>query len=72
MSCPYLEYRQNADGHSFDTARAYCMVANQFVQPMRADICADRYDLAHDRNCEIFLEHADSERNGDATDGEPS
>jgi hypothetical protein len=26
---------------------------------MRADICNDRYDLAHETDCEIYLAHAD-------------
>ena len=59
MTCPFLEYRDESDGQRFDEARAYCTAAGRFVQPMRADICTDRYDLAHDRDCEIFLEHAD-------------
>jgi len=60
MSCPYLSYRREADGEAFDHERAYCSAAEQFVRPMRADICNDRYDLAHDRHCEIYREHADS------------
>ena len=75
MTCPYLEYRDESDGTRFDEARAYCTAAERFVQPMRADICNDRYDLAHDRHCEIYLEHADSDgagRSGDeAADAGP-
>lgn len=51
MACPYLSYRSD---DQFDHERAYCAVAEEFVQPMRADICNDRYDLAHDTHCEIF------------------
>ena len=58
MTCPYLEYRDEAADRRFDEARAYCAVADRFVQPMRADICNDRYELAHERHCEIYLEHA--------------
>ncbi|MFC6719325.1 hypothetical protein ACFQGT_03420 [Natrialbaceae archaeon GCM10025810] len=58
MTCPYLEYHESVNGQSFDTARAYCTAAERFVQPMRADVCNDRYDLAHDRDCEIYLEAA--------------
>lgn len=67
MSCPYLEYRRSADGTSFDHERAYCTVAGRFVQPMRADVCNDRYDLAHDAHCEIYLEHAAADVDADAS-----
>lgn len=55
MACPYLEYRSETDEHSFETERAYCTVTDEFVQPMRADICNDRYDLDHETDCEIYL-----------------
>lgn len=58
MSCPFLDYRLEANERQFDEPRAYCEAAARFVQPMRADICNDRYDLAHDSDCEIYLEHA--------------
>ncbi|MFP8954737.1 hypothetical protein ACLI4Z_17495 [Natrialbaceae archaeon A-arb3/5] len=64
MSCPFLEYRNDGDGHRFDEPRAYCTAADRFVQPMRADICTGRYDLAHDRHCEIYREHAPDEETG--------
>lgn len=57
--CPYLEYRDESDGTQFETERAYCTVTNQFVQPMRADICNDRYGLSHDTDCEIYLDHVE-------------
>lgn len=57
MTCPHLEYRERANGTEFDVARAYCAVTEEFVEPVRADICNDRYDLAHDEHCEIFLAH---------------
>lgn len=57
MACPYLEYRRSADERSFDHERAYCAAAERFVQPMRADVCNDRYDLVHDAHCEIYREH---------------
>lgn len=72
MTCPYLAYRDESDGTQFDEARAYCTAADRFVQPMRADICNDRYDLAHDRHCEIYLAHADdseAESEGERTPG---
>jgi hypothetical protein len=59
MPCPFLAYRESGDGHEFDTPRAYCTADGSFVQPMRADICNDRYDLAHETDCEIYLAHAD-------------
>ncbi len=57
MTCPFLEYRSDADGPPFDHDRPYCTAADRFVQPMRADICNDRYSLHHESDCEIFLEH---------------
>ncbi|WP_232686550.1 hypothetical protein [Halobacterium zhouii] len=68
MACPFLSYRREVGEQSFDTERAYCTAAGEFVQPMRADICNDRYDLEHDEDCEIYLEHADDadEASGDA------
>jgi hypothetical protein len=34
---------------------------------MRADVCNDRYDLAHDADCEIYAAHADdADRETDA------
>ena len=64
MTCPYLEYRRESDDRSFDVARAYCTAAETFVQPMRADVCNDRYDLAHDADCDVYAAHAD-ERGGE-------
>ncbi|RRJ34006.1 hypothetical protein [Halocatena pleomorpha] len=57
MTCPYLEYRGESGGKQFDHERAYCSAAERFVQPMRADICNDRYDLNHEEHCEIYREH---------------
>lgn len=56
MSCPYLDYRRNAREQEFDHERPYCEAADQFVQPMRADICNNRYDLDHTTHCEIYRE----------------
>ncbi|EMA43100.1 hypothetical protein [Halococcus saccharolyticus] len=66
MTCPHLEYHQGADdseasGEDFAVPRAYCTVADRFVQPMRADICNDRYDLDHEQHCAIYREHATSD-----------
>jgi hypothetical protein len=54
MACPYLEYRNDSEGRSFDAERAYCTAVDSFVQPMRADICNDRYDLHHAADCEYY------------------
>lgn len=54
MSCPHLEYRRSAAEAMFDHERAYCQVAERFVQPLRADICNDRFALDHASDCEIF------------------
>jgi len=61
MACPYLEYRKADGARSFDHERAYCAAAETFVQPMRADICNDRYDLDHGQHCEIFQTHSEGE-----------
>ena len=58
MTCQYLEYREESEEVKFDEPRAYCSVADRFVQPMRADICNDRFDLRHDEHCEFYREAA--------------
>ena len=68
MTCPFLSYRRESGDQSFDVARAYCTAAERFVQPMRADICNDRYDLEHDEDCEIYLEHAEDARTASGSD----
>jgi hypothetical protein len=67
MVCPHLEYRREADDHTFETPRAYCEVAAAFVQPMRADICNDRYALAHAEHCEIYRDHESDRSDADGT-----
>jgi hypothetical protein len=64
MACPHLVYRAAAADRSFEEERAFCTAIGEFVQPMRADICNDRYDLHHAEYCEIYREHG-----GDADDG---
>lgn len=56
MTCPYLEYRSEHEHHEFDHTRPFCRVQEEFVSPMKADICNDRFDFAHDRECEIYRE----------------
>lgn len=55
--CEYVEYKATANGKEFDTERPYCTIADQFVQPMRGDICAKRYSLSPDVDCEIYRSH---------------
>jgi hypothetical protein len=52
--CRYLEYRRGGDGAQFETARAYCTVVDEFVQPMRADVCNARYGLDPTEDCEFY------------------
>jgi hypothetical protein len=59
MTCPHLEYRRESDEQAFEVARAYCTAAETFVEPVRADICNNRYDLAYDDHCEIFQAHTE-------------
>lgn len=74
MTCPYLEYRRESDGRSFAEPRAFCTAANRFVQPMRADVCNDRYDLDHAEHCEIYRSavagNGEPGEEGDGGDGE--
>jgi len=65
MACPFLDYRSETEDRQFDEPRAFCTAVDVFVQPMRADICNDRYDLDHAADCEIYREHADR---GDTAD----
>ncbi|WP_224449357.1 hypothetical protein [Haloprofundus salilacus] len=65
--CPYLDYRRETGGRSFEAARPYCTAAETFVQPMRADICVGRYGLDHAADCEIYLAH-EGERDADYAD----
>lgn len=52
--CPHLEYRTAAGDRQFGTARAYCTVTDEFVEPMRADVCNRRYGLVPEAHCEIY------------------
>lgn len=54
MACPHLEYREDV---AFEEARAFCTVVDRFVEPMRADVCNDRFDLDHETHCEIYRDH---------------
>jgi hypothetical protein len=59
--CPHLDYRAAEGDQSFDVPRAYCTVAEEFVQPMRADVCNARYGLDPAEDCEIFIANAEAE-----------
>ena len=56
-ACEFLERRtRGEDGETFDHERPYCTAVDAFVQPMRADICAKRYDLGPETDCEFYRE----------------
>lgn len=57
MACPHLEFRESAGERTFDRARPFCTAAEAFVQPMRADICSERYGLEPSEHCEIYRDH---------------
>jgi hypothetical protein len=59
--CPHLEYREASGDRSFDVARAYCTVADEFVEPMRADVCNARYGLVPSEDCELYRAPEESE-----------
>ena len=54
MACEYLEFRASDGERSFAHERPYCAVVDDFVQPMRADVCAERYGLTPVEHCEIY------------------
>lgn len=59
MTCPFLEYRASDDEHTFDHERPYCALVGEFVSPMQADICNDRYEYNHDEHCNWFREEVE-------------
>jgi hypothetical protein len=67
MTCPYLEYRRADGDKEFDHERRYCGVTEEFVSPMKADICNDRFQFDHDCDCELYKEHVE-EVVGEAAD----
>ena len=52
--CEHLEYRDAEDGQPFDHERPFCTVVEEFVQPMRADICGARHGLDPAEDCEYY------------------
>ncbi|WP_255473107.1 hypothetical protein [Halorubrum sp. JWXQ-INN 858] len=33
---------------------------NEFVSPMRADVCNDRFEFSHDADCEVYRSMVES------------
>jgi hypothetical protein len=69
-TCPHLAYREEGDGKSFETPRAFCTVTGSFVQPMRADVCNARYGLDPARDCEFYVEPEPSGAAGETADAD--
>jgi hypothetical protein len=69
-TCQHLSYREEGDGKSFDTARAFCTVTESFVQPMRADVCNARYDLDPATDCEFYVDADAAATDGPDADGD--
>jgi len=65
-TCPHLAYREEGDGKSFETARAFCTVTESFVQPMRADVCNARYGLDPAADCEFYVEPDPASASGES------
>lgn len=58
MTCPYLDYRRSDGEHSFDHERPFCTVTDEFVSPLTADLCNDRFDFHHSDHCEVYRRFA--------------
>ncbi|WP_435346449.1 hypothetical protein [Haloarchaeobius sp. HRN-SO-5] len=54
MGCPYLEYREFDEDGENDHERPYCAIQEEFVSPMKADICNDRFEFHHAEHCEVY------------------
>ena len=65
MTCPHLDYRAEDETHQFDHDRPYCTVMGEFVSPMRADVCNDRFRFDHEDDCEVFRQAAEPPRADD-------
>ncbi len=59
MACPHLDYRRGDGEHEFDHERPYCTATDEFVSPMKADVCNDRFEFDHARHCDVYRAHAD-------------
>lgn len=62
MTCPFLEYRSSDDEREFDHERPYCAVMEEFVSPMKADVCNDRHEFDHAEYCDVYAEHVAERR----------
>ena len=69
-TCQHFSYREEGDGTSFDTARAFCTVTESFVQPMRADVCNARYGLDPAADCEFYVDADAAATDGSDADGD--
>jgi len=67
MACPYLEYRESDGTLEFDHERPFCAASEEFVSPVRADICNERHDFDYE-SCPVYQAHASEETPGIATD----
>ena len=65
MTCPHLDYRAEDETHQFDHDRPYCTVMGEFVSPMRADVCNDRFRFDHESDCEVYRQAAEPPRADD-------
>lgn len=59
MTCPFLEYRDAHGEHEFDHERPFCAISEEFVSPMKADVCNDRHAFSHTEDCEVFRQFVD-------------
>ncbi len=65
-----MAYREEGDGESFETARAFCTVTESFVQPMRADVCNARYELDPAADCEFYVAAESPDDESESPDGD--
>ncbi|OYR51543.1 hypothetical protein [Halorubrum sp. Ea8] len=65
-----MAYREEGDGKSFETARAFCTATESFVQPMRADVCNARYGLDPAADCEFYVEPEPADDEGETADAD--
>jgi hypothetical protein len=61
MACPVLEYRSSDGTLEFDHTRPYCGLAGEFVSPMDADVCNDRFEFHHASHCERYRQYVASQ-----------
>lgn len=59
MTCPYLRYTSSAEDSEFDHDRPYCALEEEFVSPVRADICNERHDFGYETHCSAYRQYMD-------------